>query len=112
MEAPSFYERIFAVVRLIPKGEVMSYSQVARAVGMPRGARLVGWALRTLKPGTDVPWWRVINAKREISIVNPRLGAEEQKNRLEAEGLACQWEEGLYRVMGEDWWQPSEPEVK
>ena len=45
-----FFERVYEAVRAIPRGRVVTYGQVARLVGVPRGARAVGWALRALDP--------------------------------------------------------------
>lgn len=81
------YERIYAVVRQIPKGRVATYGQVAALAGMPGHARQVGYALHALEQGTDVPWHRVINAKGEVS---PRAEAgwdNFQRQLLEAEGV-------------------------
>ncbi len=81
------FEQIYAVVRLIPKGKVMSYSGIARQCGSPRSARYVGFALHALlhTPRSEaVPWWRVINARGYIS--NP-FASEEQRRRLEQEGV-------------------------
>jgi methylated-DNA-protein-cysteine methyltransferase-like protein len=58
-------------------------------LGVPRGARAVGWALRALAPNArpPVPWHRVVGAGGRIS---PRAGAgpEAQRRRLRAEGIA------------------------
>ena len=80
----SLYERIYNVVRQVPKGSVATYGSVARAVGVPRGARQVGYAMAALGRGAprhDVPWHRIVNAKGESSI------GEEQVVRLRAEGV-------------------------
>ncbi len=77
------FERVYAVVRRIPCGTVASYGQVARLLDWPRGARTVGWALRALPSGSDVPWHRVINAQGRISIGD----VERQRRLLEAEGV-------------------------
>lgn len=75
---------MYRVVKLIPKGMVMSYSGVARQCGSPRSARYVGFALHALPADTRVPWWRVINAQGRIS---NQYAPDEQKRRLEAEGV-------------------------
>lgn len=54
-----FSERVYEVVRIIPEGCVTSYGSIARALGAPRGARLVGWILRGSPE--DVPAHRVVN---------------------------------------------------
>lgn len=61
------YERIYEVVRLIPPGRVATYGQVASIVGNCT-ARMVGYAMAALPPGSDVPWQRVINAQGKISL--------------------------------------------
>jgi methylated-DNA-protein-cysteine methyltransferase-like protein len=82
------FARIYQAVRGIPRGRVASYGQVARLVGMPRGARAVGWALRALPAelAHQVPWHRVVGAGGRIS---PRAGPgpELQRRRLRAEGV-------------------------
>jgi methylated-DNA-protein-cysteine methyltransferase-like protein len=84
-----FYERVYAAVRAIPRGRVATYGQVARLLGVPRGARAVGWALRALDPRRErqVPWHRVVGAGGRISL---RAGAGPvlQRRRLRAEGVA------------------------
>ena len=84
----SFFERVYAAVRAIPRGRVATYGQVARLVGVPRGARAVGWALRALDPrrARAVPWHRVVGVGGRIS---PRAGAGpmRQRRRLQSEGV-------------------------
>ncbi len=84
----SAYERIYALVRQIPKGQVATYGQVAELCSMPRQARLVGYALYRVDPESDVPWHRVINAKGEVSESPFRNGSDYlQRSLLEDEGI-------------------------
>jgi methylated-DNA-protein-cysteine methyltransferase-like protein len=62
--APSFYERVYALVRTVPRGAVVTYGQVAHLLGQPRGARAVGWALRALA------------ARARGGVPSPRLRAQ------------------------------------
>jgi methylated-DNA-protein-cysteine methyltransferase-like protein len=88
MSAEGFFPRVYALVRGIPRGRVVTYGQVAAALGVVHGARAVGWALRALpeEESARVPWHRVVGAGGRIS---PRagLGPEIQRRRLRAEGV-------------------------
>ncbi len=83
------YESYYAIIRAIPAGRVMTYGDVAAYAGWPpRQARRVGYALAALKGGT-APWWRVINARGEVSYrARDGLAHNVQRARLEAEGVA------------------------
>lgn len=83
----SSYQRIYAVVRKIPRGRVATYGDVAKLAKLPGHARQVGYAMFALPEGTNVPWQRVVNAKGEISR-RSRPGAElTQRMVLEREGI-------------------------
>lgn len=82
--APTFFNRVHALVRKIPCGRVVTYGQIARALGAPGAARTVGWAMHDCP--ADVPWHRVVNARGEISL-RPTSGYHEQRARLRAEGV-------------------------
>ncbi|MEX2205859.1 MAG: MGMT family protein [Myxococcota bacterium] len=85
----SSYERIWSVVRRIPRGRVATYGQIARIAGLPRQARMVGYALHALPDeiAASVPWQRVINAQGRISL-RAFAGSEAvQRKRLEREGV-------------------------
>lgn len=83
----NFYERVYRVVRQIPAGTVVTYGQVAALLGQPRAARAVGYALRFLPPGADVPWHRVINHQGQISLRYPVDSPFLQRLLLEEEGV-------------------------
>ena len=82
------YAAIYAVVRQIPEGRVATYGQIADLAGLPRRARLVGYALYRVTEEDEVPWQRVINAKGEISESPFRNGTDYwQRSLLEREGI-------------------------
>jgi len=86
--ASSSYARIYAVVSRIPKGRVATYGQVAALAGLPRQARLVGYAMHSLPADSDVPWHRVVNAAGKISLRADGLGHDElQAVLLRREGV-------------------------
>ncbi len=84
MSSPRFFPRVYALVRRIPHGRVVTYGQIARALGVPSAARTVGWAMRVC--ADDIPWHRVVNAHGKIS-PRPTKGYHEQRARLSAEGV-------------------------
>lgn len=109
--SPSFNQLVYALVRHIPPGKVLNYGRVAYLLGVPRGARAVGWALSLLKHGDQgVPWHRVVNAHGRISIKGSPEGAAEQRARLEAEGIA--FDEHGYLDMEGHLWDPTPDEVE
>lgn len=85
---PSSYQLIYATVRRIPKGRVATYGQIAELTGLPRQARLVGYALNVLPARSGVPWHRVINAQGRISLRGDGAGHDvKQRRLLEREGV-------------------------
>ncbi len=80
-------ERIRATVRDIPEGSVASYGQVAALAGIPRGARQVGYALRHLPEGSDVPWHRVVTASGRLAFEPGSRAWKRQKGRLAEEDV-------------------------
>ena len=83
----SNYQRIYSIVRRIPKGRVATYGQIAALACLPGHARQVGYAMHALAKHTTVPWHRVINAKGEVSRRSTPGWEYEQRLRLEREGV-------------------------
>ena len=80
----AFFARVYDLVRRLPPGKIASYGAIARALGVPSGARTVGWALRACPD--DVPWHRVVNAQGKISW-RPTGGYVRQRALLRREGV-------------------------
>jgi methylated-DNA-protein-cysteine methyltransferase-like protein len=82
---PSAWERVWSLVRTIPRGKVMTYGQVAIFLE-PLSARAVGWAMRNCPE--DVPWHRVVNSRGGCS-TDSRLDMPSglQRALLEDEGI-------------------------
>ena len=81
-----FTERVIQIIKAIPKGKVMTYGQIAKEAGSPRGARQVVRILHTMSAKHKLPWHRVINVKGEIAIPDEE-SAYSQRAMLEAEGV-------------------------
>ena len=80
-----FRAAVYALVRRVPRGHVVTYGQVAALVRHPRSARAVGAAMKQCPEG--VPWHRVVNAQGGISRRRVASGMLTQRIRLEQEGV-------------------------
>lgn len=85
----NFYEIVYEIVKKIPSGKVTTYGHIALMAGNPNAARAVGYALKhiPLSEHNNIPWHRVINAKREISIRNIPGSEYIQKDLLVKENI-------------------------
>ncbi|RPI10224.1 MAG: MGMT family protein [Zetaproteobacteria bacterium] len=82
-----FFAAVYSLVRRIPRGKVATYGQVARLLGAPRSARVVGWAMHGNPHGPRVPWQRVVQRGGSLSptVCPPDPGR--QRRLLEREGV-------------------------
>jgi methylated-DNA-protein-cysteine methyltransferase-like protein len=80
-----FRAAVYALVRRVPRGRVVTYGQVAAMLRRPRSARAVGGAMGRCPD--DVPWHRVVNAQGGISRRRVSSGMLTQRIRLEQEGV-------------------------
>ena len=86
MDMQKRMQRIRETIREIPHGSVASYGQIAEIAGIPRGARQVGYALRHLPNGHDVPWYRVVQATGRIAFDKGTPQFDDSKRESEAGG--------------------------
>ncbi len=101
----NFYEQVYALVRAIPRGRVMTYGQIAGLISTGRAARAVGWAMRALPESTDVPWQRVIGRDGRITIVNAHAPKQLQVDLLRGESVVVIKKEGNFFVdLGQYQW--------
>lgn len=84
-ETKNFYEKVYAVTRLIPYGKVTSYGAIAKTIGAPKSARMVGYALQNSPE--DVPAHRVLNRKGVLTGKHHFPGINLMQELLESEGL-------------------------
>lgn len=83
-----FFEMVYEVVKLIPKGRVTSYGAIAKYLGAARSSRMVGWAMNACHTHkTPVPAHRVVNRNGELTgrhhFGDPKL----MQKMLEREGI-------------------------
>jgi methylated-DNA-protein-cysteine methyltransferase related protein len=82
---PKYRERVYALVRRIPSGRVMTYGQIAELLGEGYTPRTVGFVMHGSPDGT--PWHRVLNAQGKCSTGRVVLPHDKQQRLLELEGV-------------------------
>lgn len=103
--APRFAEQVFGIVAQIPVGRVTTYGDIGRALGDPRGARQVGWAIAGSPAELDLPFHRVVNRDGFLSGGWAFGHPEIMRQRLLADGVPfldeftvdlkrCRWDPG------------------
>src|SRR5258708_9530191 len=78
-------DQVCALVRACPAGRVTTYGWIGKALGYPRGARMIGWIMNETPEG--VPAQRVINSKGELSGSWAFGSPDRMRQLLEAEGI-------------------------
>jgi methylated-DNA-protein-cysteine methyltransferase-like protein len=86
MEA-SFFDNVFAVAKLVPKGRVTSYGAIAAYIGLKRSARMVGYAMNAAHGDKSIPAHRVVNRNGMLTGKHHFPGPDEMQKRLEKEGI-------------------------
>ena len=83
------FEKIYEVVRQIPRGCVATYGQVAALAGNKRWVRVVGYALHVNPDPDGIPCYRVVNREGRVSEAFAFGGGNRQIELLEADGISC-----------------------
>ena len=81
---PNFFEDVYEVVKLIPRGRVTSYGAIAHYLGTRLSARMVGWAMHGCPDG--VPAHRVVNSQGLLTGKHHFKGVKTMQRLLEKEG--------------------------
>lgn len=88
MSEPTFYEKVYEVVRLVPSGRVTSYGAIAKYLGAARSSRLVGWAMNVSHGVVPpVPAHRVVNRQGLLSGKAHFGEVNAMEAKLTAEGI-------------------------
>ena len=99
------HQLIYAIVAQVPRGRVATYGQIAQLAGLPRQARLVGYALSALAADNRLPWHRIVNARGRISERGDGgVAARTQRKRLEQEGIRFAADGAI--ALAQYQWQP------
>lgn len=87
MDKSDFFENVYAVVKLIPKGRVTSYGAIACYLGSKQSSRLVGWAMNASHKLNGVPAHRVVNRKGILTGKHHFETSNRMQELLEKEGI-------------------------
>lgn len=91
MAKSDFFERVYAVVALIPEGRVTSYGAIAKAIGAAKSSRTVGYAMNAcVKLDKDLPAHRVVNRNGVLTGKHHFPGQDTMQRLLEEEGLVIE----------------------
>lgn len=82
-----FFQRVYLIVAQIPEGKVATYGQIARIMGEPRSARIVGWAMKAAPNELHLPCHRVVNRLGELAPEYAFGSKQLQKDILLSEGI-------------------------
>lgn len=99
------YDKIYEVVKRIPKGKVATYGQVATLAGNKRWARVVGYALHVNPEPENIPCYRVVSKDGRVSKAFAFGGENRQIELLKAEGVEFS---GEYVIMEKFQWDTPE----
>ena len=107
IEEKGFFERVHDVARLIPYGKVTSYGAIARYLGSPGAARMVGWAMNQSHTSSPyVPAHRVVNRAGLLTGKHHFEGINLMQELLENEGAIIK--DNRILNLGEMFWDPVE----
>jgi len=88
MTEESFFQRVYQVTKMVPQGRVTSYGAIARYLGAPGSARMVGWALNNCHAQDDfIPAHRVVNRNGYLTGKHHFHGPDVMQELLESEGV-------------------------
>ncbi|MDD4671655.1 MAG: MGMT family protein [Bacteroidales bacterium] len=101
----NFFSKVYSVTNLIPAGRVTSYGAIARFIGSPQAARMVGWALNSTK---KLPYWvpahRVVNRNGLLTGKKHFIGNNTMQELLLSEGIEV--EDGKIINFQKVFWDP------
>ncbi len=100
----NFFDLVYEVVKKIPEGKVTSYGAIAKYLGSPKSARMVGWALNKANM-LEVPAHRVVNKKGLLTGKFHFEGVTLMQQLLENEGLEI--ENNQIKFFENHFWVPS-----
>jgi len=86
-KSEGFFEQVYQIAKKIPFGRVTSYGAIAKYLGTPKSARMVGWAMNASHNDSEVPAHRVVNRVGLLSGKHHFEGTNLMQQLLESEGI-------------------------
>ena len=83
----TFFEEVYTLLKTIPKGKVTTYGDIARALGYPKRAKFVGYALHVNPDPENIPCYKVVNREGRLAPAFAFGGEDAQRAMLEADGV-------------------------
>jgi methylated-DNA-protein-cysteine methyltransferase-like protein len=83
----SFFDKVYTIVKKIPYGKVTTYGLIARYLGTPKSARMVGYAMNSSHKFSDIPAHRVVNRNGLLTGRHHFFGSSLMQELLENEGI-------------------------
>lgn len=104
MMEKDFFQRVYEVVKQIPYGKITTYGAIAKKIGAPKSARMVGYALNASAMQEDVPAHRVVNRKGLLTGKHHFQGTNLMQQLLENEGVKIK--ENTVQNFNDYFWEP------
>ena len=105
MKNKNFFEKVYIVVKQIPYGRITTYGAIANYLGMPKSARMVGWALNASSIDNSVPAHRVVNKKGILTGKHHFNGTNLMEQLLENEDITVSNNQIV--DLGNKFWDPN-----
>ena len=99
-----FFQRVYEVVKQIPCGRITTYGAIAKKIGAPKSARMVGYALNASHLNEEIPAHRVVNRKGLLTGKHHFQGTNLMQQLLENEGVKIK--DNTVQNFKEHFWEP------
>lgn len=104
MEGKDFFQKVYEVVKKIPYGKITTYGAIAKKIGAPKSARMVGYALNASFGNEEIPAHRVVNRKGVLTGKHHFQGTNLMQQLLESEGIKIK--DNVVQNFEQYFWEP------
>ncbi len=104
MEGKDFFQKVYEIVKQIPYGKITTYGAIAKKIGAPKSARMVGYALNASFGNEEIPAHRVVNRKGVLTGKHHFQGTNLMQQLLESEGIKVK--DNVVQNFEQYFWEP------